>query len=130
GTKAVEYATRAGDLAFERLAYDEAVECYRLAYELLSTTEIPIDEQRRGRLLLALGTAQRLAGDAGASETLVEAARVARRWRDPALLADVALANTRPGHSPTAVVDDERIATIEAALELVGDEDSALHARL
>jgi predicted ATPase len=62
GTKAVEYATRAGDLALERLAYDEAAVCYRLAHDLIGTTDTSLDEQRRGRLLLALGRAERLAG--------------------------------------------------------------------
>ena len=130
GTKAVEYATRAGDLALERLAYDEAVDCYRLANELLNTTAAPIDEQRRGRLLLALGTAQQLAGDRDANATLLEAARIAGRWRDADLLADVALAVTRTGYNPLNGVDDDRLATIEAALELAGDHDSARRALL
>ena len=130
GTKAVEYASRAGDLALERLAYDEAVECYQLAKELLGTTDAPIDEQRRGRLLLVLGTAQRLAGDRHADATLKEAARVASRWRDADLLADVALALTRSGYNPLNDLDDDRLATIEAALDLAGQEDSARRARL
>ncbi|MEY2432243.1 MAG: hypothetical protein QOC92_1968 [Acidimicrobiaceae bacterium] len=130
GTKAVEYATRAGDLALERLAYDEAVECYRLAHELLGTTEAPVDEQRRGRLLLALGKAQRLAADPEASTTLFEAARVARRWRDADLIADVALANARTSHNPAALADDEQLATLDLALELVGDDDTPMRARL
>jgi predicted ATPase/class 3 adenylate cyclase len=130
GTKAVGYATRAGDLALDRLAYDEAVECYRLANDLLATTEAPVDEQRRGQLLLALGNAQRLAGQREAHDTLAEAARVARRWRDPELLAEVALANSGSVYNPAQSVDEEQLETLEAALELVGEGDSAMRARL
>jgi len=130
GTKAVEYATRAGDLALERLAYDEAVVCYRLARELLGTTEMPVDEQRRGRLLLALGRAERLAGNNDAQETLAEAARLARRWRDPDLLAEVALANAGSIYNPAERAEEEQLETLEAAIELQGEEDSVLRARL
>src|SRR5439155_9420410 len=112
------------------LAYDEAVECYVLANELLRTTEAPVDEQSRGRLLLALGNAQRLAGFNDAIDTLAEAGRIARRWRDSRLLADVALANSRTTFDLSQLPDDERMATLAAALELVGENDSALRARL
>ena len=104
--------------------------CYRLAHELLGTTEAPVDEQRRGRLLLALGKAQRLAGSGGAHETLAEAARVARRWRDPDLLADVALANAGSIYNPAERVEEEQLATLEAAIELVGEGDTVMRARL
>src|SRR5437763_7934499 len=130
GPQAVEYATRAGDLALGRLAYDEALECYRLANDLLNTTEAPIDEQRRGRLLLALAKAQQLAGDPEAGATLSEAGAVARRWRDAGLLADVALVNPRLTYNPAEPMNVERIATLEAALELLGDDDSPTRARL
>ncbi|MEY2420094.1 MAG: hypothetical protein QOI95_161 [Acidimicrobiaceae bacterium] len=129
-TKAVEYATRAGDLALERLAYDEAVECYRLAHELLAATEAPVDEQRRGHLLLALGKAQRLAGSPDARDTLAEAARVAQRWRDADLLANVALANAGSSYNPAERVEEEQLATLEAAIELVGEGDTVMRARL
>jgi predicted ATPase/class 3 adenylate cyclase len=130
GTKAVEYATRAGDLASARLAHEEAVDCYRLACELLVTTAAPVDEQSRCRLLIALGEAERLAGDPAARSTLLEAARVALRWRDASLLARAALANSHTSYGPTDEGDPERVRVLEAALDLVDDEDSATRARL
>ena len=130
GTKAVEYATRAGDLASARLAHEEAVDCYRLACELLVTTAAPVDEQSRCRLLIALGEAERLAGDPAARSTLLEAARVALRWRDAALLARAALANSHTSYGPANDGDPERVQVLEAALGLAGDGDTAVRARL
>jgi predicted ATPase/class 3 adenylate cyclase len=130
GTKAVEYATRAGDLASARLAHEEAVDCYRLACELLVTTAAPVDEQSRCRLLIALGEAERLAGDPAARSTLLEAARVALRWRDASLLARAALANSQTSYGPADDGDPERVRVLEAAVDLVDDEDSATRARL
>jgi len=130
GTKAVEFATRAGDLASARLAHEEAVNCYRLACELLVTTAAPVDEQSRCRLLIALGEAERLAGDPAARTTLLEAARVALRWRDGELLARAALANARSGYSPADEEDPERLQVLLSALDLVGEGDSPARARL
>ena len=130
GTKAVDYATRAGDLALDRLAYDEAADCYALARELLATTSAPIDEQRRGRLLLALARSERLAGRPEAAETIAEVRQIAQRWRDAELLADVALLSQRAGFNPASVYDPRRVATLELALELLGEGDSARRALL
>ena len=130
GTKAVEYATRAGDLALARLAHDEAVTFYGLATDLLVTTAEPVDEQRRCRLMISLGEAERRAGRPGYRETLLEAAHLGMRWRDAELVAAAALANNRSTFSAVGEVDVERVAVLEAALDLVGPEDSKVRARL
>ncbi len=134
GTKAVDYAHRAGDLAMARLAHDEAAECYSLATDLLTTTADPVDERERCRLLLKRGGAERLVGSPAFRATLLEAAGVARRWRDPELLAQAALANARRPFSVVAEHDPERAAVLTDAIELAREadrgRDSAVRARL
>lgn len=120
GTKAVDYATRAGDIAMARLAHEEAAGCYALATELLTTTADPVDERERCRLLLRRGDAERLAGDPAYRATLLEAAGVARRWRDAELLAAAAMANARNPFDLFADHDPDRVAVLEAAIELLG----------
>ena len=128
-TRAIAYATRAGDRALTQLAPDEAVSYYSQALELLDIAE-PAEGQRL-RLLVALGDAQRQAGAPAHRETLLSAARLAAEQGDAATLARAALANTRPIFS-TAVgeVDDERVASLEAALDATGGHDPQTRARL
>jgi class 3 adenylate cyclase len=129
--KAVGYARRAGDRALEQLAHDEAVAYYRQALELLEASEAPLDETQRTELLIALGEAQRRAGDTGHRETLLAAARLAASRADAAALARAALANS-PGSKPAAfgVTDSDRVEVLEAAAAAVGNGDSATRARL
>jgi class 3 adenylate cyclase len=127
--KAVDYATRAGDRALAHLAHDEAVVYYRQALELLAHGTP--DEGRRLDLLVALGDAQRRAGDPASRDTLLEAARLARVRGDADHLARAALTNTRGGYwSSAGTVDHERVATLEAALAAVGEAPTAVRARL
>ncbi len=130
-TRAVEYARRAGDRALAQLAHDEAVAYYRQALEMLPAGTGPSHEEQRVDLLLALGEAQRRAGDPAHRETLLEAARKAQERGDAAALARAALANSRGTlWSASGVVDAERVEVIEAALEMVGPEESGTRARL
>jgi DNA-binding SARP family transcriptional activator len=128
--KAVAYARRAGDRALAQLAHDEAVSYYRQALELLDAAEVS-DEAERVELLIALGEAQRRAGEAGYRETLLLAARLAQRRSDPDALARAALANS-PGSKPAAfgATDHERVDTLEAAVAGSGADDSPTRARL
>ncbi len=132
GTKAVEYAMRAGGLASDRLAHEEAVECYRLARDLLVTTAAPVDERTRCALLVALGEAERHSrADPGvprdpARGVAAGDALARRRARGP----------RRDRQLPQALLslivetDPERIDALEGALALNGDDDSATRARL
>ena len=125
--KGIDYASRAGDRALTQLAPDEAMAYYRQALELLDAAE-PAEEQRLG-LLIALGEAQRQAGDPAHRETLLAASRLATERGDADALARAALANTR-GFYPAAVgeVDDDRVASLQAALEATGDDDAPTRA--
>ena len=74
--KAMVYAQLAGDRALAMLAPDEALRWYRDALDLLDRA--PADDlHRRAALLLGLGDAQRLTGDAAHRETLLAAAALA-----------------------------------------------------
>src|SRR5207253_2342359 len=97
--RALDYAARAGDRALAQLAHDEAVAYYRQALQLCddaagSGVALGDDEERRRlELLIALGNAQRRAGDPDHRETLLDAADRARRRGDADALARAALAS-------------------------------------
>ena len=129
--RAVDYAARAGDRALAQLAHDEAAAYYRQALELLGVAEGLADDGRRVGLLIALGEAQRRAGDPGHRRTLLDAAGVALERGDAEALARAALANSRGNlFSSVGQVDTERVAALEAALEAVGLDDTPTRARL
>jgi predicted ATPase len=129
-TRAVGYATRAGDRALAQLAHDEAVTYYRQALELLQVAGDSASGQHI-ELLIALGEAQRRAGDTAHRETLLEASRLAAERGDANALARAVLANTRGMLSSTVgEVDHERVAALEAAVDAVGGDDTPTRARL
>src|SRR5262249_7353198 len=61
--KTVDYATRAGEQARDRLAYEEAVDWFRVALNALAQT-VPLDASRHCRLSIALASAQAKCGRA------------------------------------------------------------------
>jgi hypothetical protein len=122
--KAVDFSVRAGDEASAAFAYEEAAAHYRNALERLAAG----DDERRCRLLLALGGAESRGGEATAAETFVLAAELAREQRLGEALAHAALGRTM-GYAQAAAIDTEGIALLEAALDLVVDDD-ALAAQL
>jgi tetratricopeptide (TPR) repeat protein len=128
-TRAVDYATRAGDKALRQLAHDEAVTYYREALELREVAGSGPDRQHC-TLMISLGEAQRRAGDPAHRETLLRAGRLARQLNDTELLARAALANQRVLFSRLGAVDADRVQAFEVALEAVGPRDSPERARL
>jgi class 3 adenylate cyclase/tetratricopeptide (TPR) repeat protein len=129
--KAVDYATRAGNRALAQLAHDEAASYYAQAVELLDAAGEPADGPARVDLLIALGEAQRRAGDAIHRETLLTASHLAEIRADAGQLARAALANTR-GHIFTRVgaVDPEKVAALEGALAATREVDTTVRAQL
>ncbi|MCA1842131.1 MAG: AAA family ATPase, partial [Actinobacteria bacterium] len=124
--KAVGYASRAGQRALAQLAFDEAASFFGAALTLLGP-----DDPGRTELLISLGDAQRRAGEPAHRETLLEAARLAQAQGKGDALARAALANSRAGYtSRSATVDEERVATLEAALAATEEEDTPVRARL
>jgi class 3 adenylate cyclase len=125
--KAVSYAKLAGQRALDELAPDEALRWFANALELQGDAA---DASQRCQLLIGLGEAQRLTGDAAYRETLLEAARIASALTDPELAAASALGNNRGFSSVIGEVDAERVAAIERALELDAGSVPGRRARL
>jgi len=131
GAKAVMYARQAGDRALAGLAFEAAAGYYEQAFSALE----PLDsagEQLQCDLLIALGDAQRRAGNPGYRETVAKAAEIARRLRDSQRFALAVLGSHRPGgmYASATLVDQNLIALDEEALTALGEADSVLRTRL
>jgi class 3 adenylate cyclase/tetratricopeptide (TPR) repeat protein len=125
--KAIEYARRAGDAARDALAPDDALGWYQQALDLLDRQQ-PADEHQRAQLLAVLGTVQRRAGHAKATESLLRAAELAERLGDTEALVEAALGFTiQTGAQPG---DEEAIRVIASALDRVGHDSPPTRARL
>ena len=126
--KAVDYVTRAGQLALDLLAYEEAAGHFERAIQALKVA-YPGDGSRLCELLLVLGEAQRAAGDLSAAHTTYEqAAVVAKRIGAGGLLARAALG--LGVEFTVGVVDQVEIHMLEEALTALGEADSHLRARV
>jgi AAA ATPase-like protein len=123
--RALDYATRAGHEAMRVLAYDRAAEHFNLALDLAEQFGL----ERPVELQLARGLALTRIQDPSARDRLLEAAAAARAANRADLLAEAAIGihvfNLTPG-----VPDETSVSLLEEALERIGDEDSALRARL
>jgi predicted ATPase len=128
GEKAVAYAQRAGERAMKLLAYEEAVNHYERALQVLEQQKP--NEKRRCELLLSLGDALWRAGESPqALDTFVQAAQVAQALGAADLLARAALGlgNVR---AETGVVDDALVGLLDAALTALSGDDSVLRVRV
>ncbi len=125
--KALEYVRRAGDAARNDLAPDDAIRWYEQALELLDRQRAP-DPRTRAELLIALGRAQRSAGRPDFRASLFEAAAIAERIDDAALLADAALGFV--AFTGTLWGDSDANRLVATALERTPIEPTAKRARL
>jgi DNA-binding SARP family transcriptional activator len=127
--KAVDYATRAAARTLGLLAFEEAARLYSMALEALERSD-PGDP-RRLSLLLAQGDAQRKAGDTDAArDTFREAGVVARATEDADALGQAALGYGGTSQMAGGVVDPLTVALLEEALDALGEQETALRARL
>ena len=121
-TKAIGYARQAGLAALAALAPDDAVRYFsralRLA-EMLSENDPLVSCDLR----LALGEAQRQAGLPGFRETFLDAAHRAQELGATDRLVAAALGNSRGFFSSIGVIDVDKIAVLESALNVLGDND-------
>ena len=128
--QAVEHAQLAAERAGSQLGYEEAARLYRLALRALDRSDAA-EPARRCDLLLPLGDAQARAGDdAGAKETFLRAAEIARLKGMAERLGRAAL-----GYGGrwvwTVLRDDPHIIPLlEEAIAALPSEDSELRARL
>jgi class 3 adenylate cyclase/tetratricopeptide (TPR) repeat protein len=127
--KAIRYARQAGEAALAALAPDEAVRHYSQALRL-GDVAADRDPLQACDLRIGLGQAQRQAGIAAFRETLLDAAARARKLGATDRLVHAALANTRGWFSASGVVDTDKVAVLEAALEAVPRGDRAERALL
>lgn len=138
--KAVQYTRRAGDRAQALLAYEEAVQHYERAREVLSLrvgVPPPADEALRCELLLSLGDAWWGVGDltrmreccqAAADNARALAGTIGRPIA-ASIVARAALGFGGRQARAHVVFDESVVRLLEQALEMLGDEDSPLRAR-
>jgi len=128
GGHAIPYWQRAGERAVQLPAYAEAVRFYQLALQALEHQE-PVDEAQRCTLLLALGEAQRRAGEhLAAQETLLRAADIARALGRTESFVHAALELEWLTHE-VGLAAAPVVHLLEEALQVLGTEDSLLTAK-
>ena len=127
--RAIEYATRAGRLAVELPAYEQAVAHFDDALGLLARcgADRPL---QRCELMISRGEAELMAGEPSHRQTLLHGARLADDLGERTLLARAALASNRGFNSSALGVDDAWVQIVDAALRRLAGEDSATHASL
>ena len=120
--KAIGYARQAGEAALAALAPDDAVRYFSRALRLAEM--VPEEDPMVGcDLRLALGEAQRQAGLPGFRETFLDAAHRAQELAATDRLVIAALGNSRGFFSSIGVIDVDKVAVLESALEALGDDD-------
>ncbi|MEK6285150.1 MAG: protein kinase [Acidobacteriota bacterium] len=127
--KAIDYAIRAAKRAISLLAYEEAAGQYERARAVIELQD-EVDQEQRGEMSLALGDAQKKAGNnAKAREAFLQAADIARKRGAPEQLARAAL-DIGIGMAASGTVDEVQVSILKEALSALSEEDTALRARL
>ena len=126
--KAIDYAKRAGAQDMEQFAYEDAVEVYDRALEVLELMDEP-DEALRCHLLLSLGGAEaKSARVADARAAFERAAESARRLDNTDSLVGAAIGIALL--SDAGRLDEQLLALLDEALERIGPERTARRAAL
>jgi class 3 adenylate cyclase len=126
--KAIDYAKQAGAQDMEQLAYEDAVDVYGRALEVLELMDEP-DEALRCRLLLSLGGAEaKSARVADARDAFERAAESARRLDDTDCLVGAAIGIALL--SDAGRLDEQLLALLDEALDTIGPERTARRAAL
>ena len=127
--KAVAYATRAGEQARARLAYEEAVRWFGLALSALDQTG-SVDPRLHCKLAVALGSAQMKSGESmQAVETLADAAMRAHHIRATSDLKEAAI-EFEEGAWRLALPGARATQLIQNALDQLDEADEAGRAKL
>ncbi|MGA6946503.1 MAG: AAA family ATPase, partial [Solirubrobacterales bacterium] len=126
--KAIDYAQRAGEQDMEQLAYEDAVDVYGRALEVLELMDEP-DEGLRCSLLLSLGGAEaKSARVADARDAFERGADSARRLDDADGLVGAAIGIAMM--SDAGRLDEKLLALLDESLEWIGPERTARRAAL
>jgi predicted ATPase/DNA-binding SARP family transcriptional activator len=120
--RAIDAATRAAADATELLRYEDAARRLNRALDALAR-HLPGDGERRARLLVELGHAQRRSGRMPeARATFLDAVNAARELGDSDLLAEAVL-GYGGGWFESAFMDETMVALLEEALAGIADGD-------
>ncbi len=127
--KAIAYSVEAGRRSLEQLAYEEAVDHFKAALEVLGLTP---DDEQRSELLLELGDACLKAGDLPAArDVFTQAATIARARQRPDELARSALGfGAGLSGFEVQLADQVQLDLLNEALTALPKADSSLRARL
>jgi DNA-binding CsgD family transcriptional regulator/tetratricopeptide (TPR) repeat protein len=127
--RAIDYSTRAGQSADAAVAFEDAINLFQNALDMLDTLDD--DPQRRCNLLLLLGDAQRKANDHPRSlETLRTAAGIARTQRIWVALAKAAYIYADIVWRNDAQFDARSGSLLEEALACLPESEAGLRIRL
>ena len=125
--KAAGYALRAGQQASQRLAFEEAIDHFEGALQLLEL-DAALHRERQFELLIHLSEARNRAFDVtGARQAQLDAAVVARELGSSDRLARAALIWL---FNVLGALDQERVALCDEALDALGDRNPGQRARL
>src|SRR6185437_15160686 len=128
--RAIDYATRAGQGADAALAFEDAINLFQNALDLLDTLPDTLgtdDAERRCNLMVLLGDAQRKANDhPQALDTLHAAAGIALSRGLPVLLARSAVLFADTDLRHTALMDKRAGPLLEAAAKAVPENETGL----
>jgi tetratricopeptide (TPR) repeat protein len=130
--KAVHYAIAAAGGAFDRLAFEDAVNiCHRglAAAERARRAGTPVTPSEQCDLLLALGRAELASGQPGRA-TLLRAYEIARTLDDPGRQAASLLAINRGFFSRIGRIDRELVPALEHAIDAQPAGDTPVLAEL
>ena len=125
--RATSYCKLAGEKALAKLAPDEALRWLTRALEFADADQ---DGPVQCDLQILLGDAQQGTGNPEFRETLLRAAKLADRLGDGERMSRAVLANNRGFASSFGVVDAERVAMLERAVEMNPSGDPARRGRL
>ena len=128
--QAVDYSTRAAELALAQLAWEEAVGHYDRALQALKLLDRP-DQHEQLELLIALGKTQMASGDVyPGTATLRRAEALARQMGSIDHLVQIALSSHAVGYWIFQFGDDAFIKLLEDTLSVLPTGDSPERARL
>lgn len=132
--RAIDYGVRAADQALALLAWEESVARYQRVLQV-EELAVPVTEARHGELVLGLAQALWQAGSyPRAKEAFRQVIELARRLGDGRLLARAILGMggwpTFRADQPPGGPADEYRALLEEALGYLGEQETALRARL
>ncbi|MEX1102650.1 MAG: hypothetical protein WED87_00265, partial [Dehalococcoidia bacterium] len=131
--EAIFFSRRAGECALAKVAYEEAIDHFERALHVIDEHQAEVPARSRLELLLALGDAQRRAGEPReAMPTLERAAEIARELGDGMAVAQAAVGyeeaflQTGARRSP----GDAAMILLTEGLDLLGEGSPELRARL